>query len=43
MENAIASAPTSGGWGRLQAHITAGKGESNKQDALANMHIAGII
>lgn len=41
MENTIASATTTGGWGRLQAHISAGKGETNKQDALANIHIAG--
>jgi hypothetical protein len=41
MENTIASASTSSGWGHLQAHISAGKGETNKQDALTNINIAG--
>jgi len=41
LENMLAATTTSTGWGRLKAHVSAGKGDSNKQDALANLHIAG--
>ena len=32
---------TTSGWGRVKAQISAGKVETNKQDVLANLHIAG--
>jgi len=32
---------TTSGWGRVKAQISAGKVETNKQDVLVNLHIAG--
>lgn len=41
LENAISTSTTASGWERLKAHISSGKGDSNKLDVLANVDIAG--
>jgi hypothetical protein len=41
LENTISTMTTTSGWGRVKAQISAGKVETNKQDVLANLHIAG--
>lgn len=43
LENTIASSTTASGWERLKSHISSGKGESNKQDVLSNVDIAGKL